>query len=246
MAKISVSIVLGVYLALQVVTAFPHQKPSTAIQENDIKLKELQITDESKSTETDFRTLLQPEILKILSTIQDYSNTLILETTKFLDDLIFELNALPEQNQFVEELIPRLTELSERMEKLDLDDDSTPGLSRKQAILEEIAQMYGDLAIIVKRKDESSETAVLKKVVEKLDLDRLNDRVEGSMKKAVQNYTQSFERFWNSLSEAQKEAHPELSDWYKRFQAKETVEEKYKTFIEFLYILKSTLGKKEN
>ncbi|XP_053958845.1 uncharacterized protein LOC128863623 [Anastrepha ludens] len=241
MAKISVLLVLGVCLALQLVTAFPHQKPSTANEEDGIKLKELQISNESKSTDTDFRKLLQSVVFDILAAIQEFPTTLIQETTTFLDDLLVELNALPEKNDYVEELIPELTQLLERMKKVDLKDDSVSGLREKQAVLEEISRVYENFAVIAKTDDETSETAVLKKVFEKLDLNGLNDRVNNSMKEAVKTYTKIFERFWNSLSEAQREEHLDMSDWYERFQAKETTLGKYQTFIEFLLILQRTL-----
>ncbi|XP_053958846.1 uncharacterized protein LOC128863624 [Anastrepha ludens] len=246
MAKISVLLVLGVCLALQLATAFPHQKPSTAIQEDDIKLKDLQITDESKSTETDFRTLLRPVASDILATIIDFPTLLIRETPTFLQDLLVELNALPEKNDYVKELIPRLTQLLDRIEKLDLDDDSISGLGQKEIILKEITKLYEDFVDVAQIEDESSETTVVKKLFDKLDWDRLIERAENSMKQAVETYTKVFEDFWNSLSEAQREEHPDMSDWYERFQAKETIQEKYRAFVEFLQILKNTLIKDTN
>ncbi|XP_036321719.1 uncharacterized protein LOC118735845 [Rhagoletis pomonella] len=244
MAKLTVSLFLSVCLSLQLGAAFPYQNSLNSIDDNDVKSNELHNSKATESTAADFLKSLQPVILNTLAVLQDHSNTLIQETSKFVDDLLVELNALPEANEYVQELIPELTNLLDRMETIELHDDSPHVLREKAALLRAIAKMYVDFDRVQKGIDENADHAVLREVFAKLELAELNERVGKSVRAAVQKFTVVFERFWNSLSEAEKADHKDMSEWYERFEAKENAQEKFKSFVEFLHIIEKIVRNK--
>ncbi|CAD6997716.1 uncharacterized protein LOC101452017 [Ceratitis capitata] len=246
MVKSKIFTFLSLYLTLQLTCAFPYQNSLNAIDSNDVKSKELQ---HSSTSNDDFHHLLQPLTASTLKIIEDHSSTLILETATFLDNVIVELNLLPESNEYIDKLIPELTSLLDRMEKLDLDDKSAPSLHEKAAILHAIARVFTDFDNIVRNNSDessdssdssdSSETAGLKQVLEKLELNGLNERIGISTAKAVQRFTDVMEPFWNSLSEEQKKQHEDLVQWHEHFVAAETDQDKLRTLIEFMTILRN-------
>lgn len=222
---------------MQLTAAFPYQNSLNGIEDNDLKVIELQHNKAIKSAEDDFRKSLQPVLASTLTILEEHSNTLILESASFIDDLLVELNTLPESNEYIQELIPQLTSLLDRLEKLDLDDESTPALQEKAAVLLAIAKVYGNFDRIVKSNDDSGEEAVLKEVFHKLELKGLNERINKSSKRAIDKFTKLYAPFWNSLSDVQKAEHADLADWYDYFQAAESSQEKMRSFVRFLSII---------
>ncbi|XP_039952320.1 uncharacterized protein LOC126751994 [Bactrocera neohumeralis] len=237
MAKSFGFTVLCVYLTLQLIAAFPYQNSLNGVEDEDSKLIGLEHSKAVKLAEDDFRKSLQPVLVSTLDILEEHSKTLILESASFLDDLLVELNTLPEDNEYVKQLIPELTNLLDRLEKLDLDDESTPALEEKAAVLLAIAKVYGNFDLIARSSDDSGEQAVVKKAFDKLESKGLNERINKSSKRAVDKFNTVFAPFWNSLSDVQKGEHADLADWYERYQAIESSQEKLKSFIEFLNII---------
>nr|XP_014096750.1 uncharacterized protein LOC106622185 [Bactrocera oleae] len=246
MAKSMGLAVLCVYLSLQLTAAFPYQNSLNGVEDDDSKLIGLQHSKAIKSAEDDFRKSLQPVLASTLDILEEHSKTLILESASFLDDLLVELNTLPEDNEYVKELIPQLTSLLDRLEKLDLDDESTPALEEKAAVLLAIAKVYGNFDLIARSNGDSGEQAVVKVAFQKLESRSLNERINKSSQRAVDKFTTVFAPFWNSLSDVQKEEHADLADWYERFQAIESTQEKLKSFVEFLNIIHDIVMPKIN
>ncbi|XP_011182127.2 uncharacterized protein LOC105212064 [Zeugodacus cucurbitae] len=238
MAKSLGLVFLCVYLSLQLVAAFPYQNSLNSVGEDDLKLSGIQHSKAIKSVEDDFRKSLQPVLASTLDILEEHSNTLILESANFLDDLLVELNTLPEDNEYVQELITELTSLLDRMEKLNLHDESTPALHEKAAVLLDIAKVYSNFDRISKLTDDSGEEAVLKEVFQKLGPNSLNERINKSVQRAVDKFTAIYAPFWNSLSDVQKEEHANLADWYERFQDTASSQAQMRSFIEFLNIIR--------
>lgn len=160
-----------------------------------------------------------------LDGVQNYLNTLIAETARFVDGVLKELKTLPEENDYIRELKPRLTSILARL--------NDPALEDRKSLITDISVLYADFDNIVERKDDDRELNVLKKVLDKLQLLELNFHVHNAIDSAVRKFNIAFEQFWNALSEVQQKEHRRLGDWYERFKAGKTSEEKLKGFEEF-------------
>ncbi|XP_014097384.1 uncharacterized protein [Bactrocera oleae] len=225
MEKSTGLLLLCIYLTLQLIVAHPLQNDVTAQAENDTKLNELQQTEISSSNETNFVKALEPVIVTTLDGVQNYLNTLIAETARFVDGVLKELKTLPEENDYIRELKPRLTNILARL--------NDPALEDRKSLITDISVLYADFDNIVERKDDDRELNVLKKVLDKLQLLELNFHVHNAIDSAVRKFNIAFEQFWNALSEVQQKEHRRLGDWYERFKAGKTSEEKLKGFEEF-------------
>lgn len=171
---------------------------------------------------------LEPVILTSLDGIDKYLNTLIAETARFVDGVLKELTALPDEGEYIRELIPRLTSILMRL--------NDPALKDRKSLIGDIGDMYADFDSILKRKDDDNRVNVLKKVLDKFQLLELNWRVHSSVDSAVLKFKRAFDTFWDSLSEAQQKEHRRLGDWYEHFKAGKTSQDKLKGFEEFLQI----------
>ncbi|XP_036321717.1 uncharacterized protein LOC118735844 [Rhagoletis pomonella] len=238
MIKLTFLLVLSATcLSLQLVAGFPYENTLNVIEKDDNNLNGSPPSEEINSDELYFRTLLRPVIFKTLDLMQAHTNTLIQEEGQFLANLLAEFEALPDKTAYIEELIPQLRSILARRNKLDLHDLSAPAVYEKAVILSGIVKLFADFERKAQSDDNSSETVLLKEVIHNLDLDGLNERIGKSLKEAIQKFTVIYEQFWNSLGEDEKKEHPVLSEWYTSFLAKESEQEKLKSFIDFISIL---------
>ncbi|XP_004521967.1 uncharacterized protein LOC101460366 [Ceratitis capitata] len=216
MAKITILLFLTVYLTLQLTTAYPQRNGVATEEPNFIKS-------------------LEPVVLTTLDVVDKYFETLITQTAHFVEDVLVELKALPEKNDYIRELIPQLTGLLECL--------GQANKSNRASIISEIGKLYEDFDNILKANDDSNKTKVLKSVLKTLHLLELNWSIENSVSSAVRKFTEAYEPFWNSLSDEQKREHKRLSDWYDEFKAGKTSQDKLKGFEEFLRIALDVAGK---
>ena len=82
----------------------------------------MQQTEIASSNETNFVKALEPVIVTTLDGVQNYLNTLIAETARFVDGVLKELKTLPEENDYIRELKPRLTNILARLNDPALED----------------------------------------------------------------------------------------------------------------------------
>ncbi|XP_039950670.1 uncharacterized protein LOC120768173 isoform X1 [Bactrocera tryoni] len=228
MGKSTGLLLLCICLTLQqLIVAHPLPSDVTAqAAVDDTKLNELHQTEITKSNEVNFIKALEPVIVTTLDGAEKYFDTLQTETARFVDGVLKALKALPEDNDYIRKLTPRLTSLLARLK-----DTSLKGRS---ALIRDIADLYADFDNITERKDDDIKVAVLSKVLDKFQLLEMHFHVNNAVDSAVRRFNRAFEQFWASLSESQRTEHQRLGDFYERFKASKTNEDKLKGFEEFL------------
>ncbi|XP_011212249.2 uncharacterized protein LOC105232300 isoform X1 [Bactrocera dorsalis] len=222
MGKSTGLLLLCLYLTLQqLIVAHPLQSDATAqMAVDDTKVNT------TNSNEVNFIKALEPVIVTTLDGVGKYFDTLQTETARFVDGVLKALKALPEDNDYIRELTPRLTSLLARLK-----DTSLEGRS---ALIRDIGDLYAEFDNITERKDDDIKVDVLSKVLDKFQLLEMHFHVHNAVDNAVRGFSRAFEQFWASLSEAQQTEHRRLGDLYERFKASKTNEEKLKGLEEFL------------
>ncbi|XP_018785697.1 PREDICTED: uncharacterized protein LOC108966967 isoform X1 [Bactrocera latifrons] len=222
MGKSTGLLLLCLYLTLQQLIV-AHPLPSDITAQTAVDNTKVNTTN---SSEANFIKALEPVIVATLDGVEKYFDTLQTETARFVDGVLKSLIALPEDNDYIRELTPRLTSLLARLKDTSLESRS--------ALIRDIGDLYAEFDNIAERKDDDIKVDVLSKVLDKFQLLEMHFHVRNAVDNAVRRFSRAFEQFWASLSEAQQTEHRHLSDLYEHLKTSKTNEEKLKGIEEFL------------
>nr|XP_036215871.1 uncharacterized protein LOC106622180 isoform X2 [Bactrocera oleae] len=96
----------------------------------------------------------------------------------FITRMLKELNTLPEKTEYIQTKIERATNILESIEKSASNESNCWLGEERLALLDETTQLFVDLNAIAKSEEATSDTVIIKKLLDKADLQVLFKHVD--------------------------------------------------------------------
>lgn len=148
----------------------------------------------------------------------------------FTTRMLKELNALPEKTEYIQTQIKRATNILESIEKSASNESNCWLGEERLALLDGATQLFVDLNAIAKSEEATSDTVIIKKVLDKADLQVLFKHVDDLVKTTERNFSAVFHQFFRFLGDDERKAFPNLRNLYDEYQT-HSMEGKFKNIL---------------
>ncbi|XP_018787011.1 PREDICTED: uncharacterized protein LOC108967842 [Bactrocera latifrons] len=148
----------------------------------------------------------------------------------FITRLLKELNALPEKTEYIQAQIQRVTNILESIDMNSLNESNSWLSDERLALLDGTTQLFVDLNAIAKSEEATSDTVIIKKVLDKADLQVLFKHVDDLVNTTDRNFGAVFHQFFRFLGDEERKAFPNLSLLYDEYQTN-SLEGKFKNML---------------
>lgn len=165
-----------------------------------------------------------------ISLTDAHCHTQIQLSHDFITKMLKELNALPEKTEYIQKQIVRVTSIFETIRKSNLIESNSCLCEERLAILDGTTQLFVDLNALAKSDDSTSETVIMKKVLDNADLQVLFKHVNELVKTTERNFSAVFHQFFRFLGEEERKVFPILSNLYEEYQTT-SLEGKFKNML---------------
>ncbi|XP_019847999.2 uncharacterized protein LOC105232380 isoform X2 [Bactrocera dorsalis] len=113
-----------------------------------------------------------------ISLTEAHCRTQIQLSHDFITRMLEELNALPEKTEYIQAQIERVTNILKSIDKSSSNESNSWLSEERLALLDGTTQLFLELNAIAKSEEASSDTVIIKKVLDKADLQVLFKHVD--------------------------------------------------------------------